>query len=152
MLLLREKVMQKNKELVVQLIEEVWSKGNLLLVDTLIAKEYKILHDPGDPWESKLLDHAEFKKRVMLSREVFPDLLFTLKDVVSEENRVTISWFMTGTQKGEIPGVLHATNKFVKVSGLTIYYFSDDKIAAHWQVVDRLSLLEQLGITIGRGS
>lgn len=139
-------VANKYKESVVKLIEEVWSKGNLSLVTELIAVQYKILHDPGDPWESKVLDHEEFKKRVILSRSVFPDQAFVINDIVGEENKVTISWFMTGTQKGDIPGILQATNKFVRIPGLTIYYFTDDKISAHWQLVDRLSLIEQLGM------
>ena len=47
------------------------------------------------------------------------------------------------------PG-LPTTNKKVNVSGLTIYYFKDGKIIGHWQVVDRLGFVEQLGIKSGR--
>jgi hypothetical protein len=31
------------------------------------------------------------------------------------------------------------------VSGLTIYYFYGNQIAGHWQEMDRLGLLQQLG-------
>ena len=43
----------KNKEAVVRLLDEVWAKGNLQVVDQFIASQYKIRHDPGDPWECR---------------------------------------------------------------------------------------------------
>lgn len=140
---------QKNKEAVVTLIEEVWSKGNLQIVDQLIAPQYTIRHDPGDPWEGKTLDLATFKERVQLSHHVFPDQKFYIEDLVGEGDKIAVSWRFTGTQKGNIPR-LPTTNKIANVSGLTIYYFSNGKIIGHWQVVDRLGFLEQLGIKTGR--
>lgn len=140
---------QKNKEAVVRLIEEVWSKGNLQTVDQLIAPQYMIRHDPGDQWEEKTIDLATFKDRVKMSRSVFPDQRFYIEDLVCDGDKVAVSWRFTGTQKGNIPG-LSTTNKIVNVSGLTIYYFANGKIIGHWQVVDRLGFLEQLGVQIGK--
>ncbi len=135
---------EQNKEMVKKLLDEVWSKGNLKIVEQLIAPQYTIQHDPGDPWEGKTFDLATFKERVKHSRTVFPDQKFYIDDILSEDDRVAISWHFTGTQKGDIPG-LHTTNKKVTVSGLTIYYFADGKITGHWQVVDRLGFVQQLG-------
>jgi len=66
-----------------------------------------------------------------------------IEGALSGNNKVAVSWYFTGTQKGEIPG-LPVTHKKVKVSGITIYYFTNDKISGHWQIVDRLGFLEQL--------
>lgn len=140
---------QKNKEAIVTLIDEVWSKGNLQVVDQLIAPEYTIRHDPGDSWNGKTLDLSTYKERVKSSRQVFPDQQFYIEDIVGEGDKVAVSWKFTGTQKGNIPG-LPITNKKVEVSGLTIYYFSHGKIIGHWQVVDRLGFFEQLGIKSDR--
>lgn len=142
-------VCSKNKEVVIRLINEVWSKGNLQIVDQLIAPQYTIRHDPGDPWDWKILDLATFKKRVMLSRSVFPNQKFYIQDLVCDGNKIAVSWRFTGTQKGSIPG-LPVTNKTVNVSGITIYYFSNGKIIGHWQVVDRLGFLQQLGKSISK--
>lgn len=139
----------RNKEAVVKLIDEVWSKGNLQVVDQLIASQYTIRHDPGDPWDGKTLDLNAFKERVKLSHHVFPDQKFYIEDLVCDNNKVAVSWRFTGVQKGSIPG-LPTTNKTVNVSGLTIYYFSKGKIIGHWQIVDRLGFLEQLGIFTGK--
>jgi predicted ester cyclase len=139
---------QKNKEAVIRLIEQVWSKGNLEIVDQLIAPQYTIRYDPGDQWEGKTLDLATYKERVKMSRHVFPDQQFYIEDLVGEDDKVAVSWKFTGTQKGNIPG-LPITNKQVTVYGLTIYYFSHGKIIGHWQIVDRLGLLGQMNMPFG---
>lgn len=140
---------QEKKQAIVRLLDEVWSKGNFQMVDQLIAPQYTIRHDPGDPWEGKTLDLTTFKERVKLSHHVFPNQKFYIEDLVCDGNKVSVSWKFTGTQKGAIPG-LPVTDKTVNVSGLTIYYFKNGKIIGHWQIVDRLGFLEQLGIQKGK--
>ncbi|MBX3710057.1 MAG: ester cyclase [Gammaproteobacteria bacterium] len=138
---------EKNKNAVVKLIDEVWSKGNLQIVDQLIAPQYTIRHDPGDPWDGKTLDLATFKERVMLSRHVFPDQKFYIEDLVCNGDKISVIWRFIGTQKGSIPG-LPTTNKTANVSGMTIYYFLNGKIIGHSQIVDRLGFIEQLNPSI----
>ena len=135
---------QEKKQAVVLLLDEVWSKGNLQIADQLISPQYTIRHDPGDQWEGKTLDLATFKERVKSSHHVFPDQKFYIEDLICDGNKVSVSWKFTGTQKGAIPG-LPITNKMVNVSGITIYYFKNGKIIGHWQIVDRLGFLGQLG-------
>lgn len=137
---------QNNKNAVIKLIDEVWNKRNFEIIDQLIAPQYTIRHDPGDKWEHKTIDLVTYQERVKSSFDVFPDQKFHIEDLVCSGNKIAISWILTGTQKGEIPG-MPVTNKKVHVSGITIYYFSKDKIIGHWQVIDRLSVFQQLGIT-----
>jgi steroid delta-isomerase-like uncharacterized protein len=136
---------EKNRAILTQFIDEVWNKGNFEHLGDFIDLQYTIHHDPGDRWESQTLDLATFKKRVIISRTIFPDLFFTLQEFITEEDKIVISWVFQGSQKGDLPK-LPATGKHVNVSGMTIYYFNDGKITGHWQVFDRLGLLEQLGV------
>ena len=46
---------------------------------------------------------------------------------------------------------LPATGRSIEVAGLTIYYFADEKLTGHHQVVDRLAVLQQLG-ALGGGN
>lgn len=133
-----------NKELLIKLIDDVWSQGNLDIVEELVAPLYTLHHDPGDPLEGQTIDIATFKNRVQQSRNIFPDQKFHILEFICEENKIAISWNLTGTQRGEIPGILPATNKPINVSGLTIYYFKEGKITGHWQVFDKLGLINQL--------
>jgi steroid delta-isomerase-like uncharacterized protein len=142
-------VVAKNKALLKRYIEEVWNQGHLDLINELVGPQYVIHHDPGDPWEGKTLDLATCKKRISDSRRPFPDLRFDIQEMIAEGEKVAISWYMSGTQQGHIPG-LSTTNNKIKVSGLTIYFFAEGKITGHWQVFDKLSLMTQLGVQIGR--
>jgi predicted ester cyclase len=133
-----------NKAAVVRLIEEAWSAGNLHVADEVLAPGYVIRHDPGDPWEAKTLSLETFKERVVHARTVFPDLRFTILELIAEGDKVAVSWRFRGTQAGPLPGV-PASGRQVDVSGLTIYDFHGDKIAGHWQEIDRVGLMQQLG-------
>lgn len=132
-----------NKDNLKTLIEQVWNKGNLDLVDQLIAPQYTIHHDPGDPWEGQSLNWEGYKQRVLYSRNAFPDLCFNIKGFVATEDRVAINWILTGTHRGDLADI-PASGKTISISGLTIYYFRNGKLSGHWQVIDRLAFLAQL--------
>lgn len=134
-----------NKENLSNLIEQVWNKGELDIVDELVAPQYTVHHDPGDPWEGQTLDREGYKQRVLYSRNAFPDLCFYIKEFVAANDRVVISWILTGTHWGDLAD-MPATGKKISMSGLTIYYFSEGKISGHWQVIDRLAFLSQIGM------
>jgi steroid delta-isomerase-like uncharacterized protein len=122
---------------------EVWSSGELSTVERLVAPSYVVHSDPGDPWEGQSLDRATYRQRVMHSRTAFPDLVFTLHDVIAAEDRVAVRWSAEGTHAGALPGIA-ATGRRLGFAGQTIYEIVDDQIAGHWQVVDRLGFIQQL--------
>ena len=126
-------------------LEQVWNEGNLDLVDELIAPQYTIHHDPGDPWDGQSLDHAAFKERVLYSRNAFPDLHFAVQEYVPAEEMVAVSWYLSGTHEGNLAEI-PATGKKINLSGITIYYFSNGRITGHWQVIDQLAFLSQIGM------
>jgi len=126
-------------------MDRVWSAGEVDAVDEYLAAAYTIYSDPGDPWEGQTLDVPAFKQRLMSSRSAFPDLRFELEECVEEENRVAIGWTMSGTNTGSFGGRA-GTGRAIAVRGLTVYYFADGRISGHRQVVDRLSVAQQLGL------
>src|SRR5438034_8237606 len=77
----RYKVTEQNKAILREFMEEVWNKGNLEAADKYIASPYVIHHDPGDQWEGQSLDLPTFKKRVLYSRQAFPDLHFAIQEI-----------------------------------------------------------------------
>ena len=77
-------------QLVRDLHDTVWSAGELSAVDRLVAPRYVIHSDPGDHWEGQTLDRATYRQRVTFSRTAFPDLRFTLHDIIASEHRVAV--------------------------------------------------------------
>ena len=101
-------------------MERAWNGGDLTAVDELVAPRYTIHSDPGDPWDGQELD-------------------------LEDGDRVAVSWRMQGTQAGAI-GEHTASGKRIDAAGMTIYYFAAGKITGHRQVVDRLTVMQQLGM------
>jgi steroid delta-isomerase-like uncharacterized protein len=137
--------MADNLALLRRFMEQVWNTGNVARVDDFLAETYTIHSDPGDPWNGQTLNREAFKERLIVSRTPFPDLRFELGDAVSEGDRVAICWTMVGTQTGPMAG-RPATGRPIRVQGMTVYFFSQDRITGHRQVVDRLSVAQQLGL------
>ncbi len=126
-------------------MDRVWSAGDADAVDDYLASAYTIYSDPGDPWEGQTLDRTAFKQRLIASREPFPDLRFDLEEFVADGNLVALGWTMRGTNSGSVGGRA-PSGRQIAVRGLTIYYFADGKITGHRQVVDRLAVVQQLGL------
>ena len=137
--------MADNIDILRRFMEQVWNSGNTTVVDDLVAAAYTIHSDPGDPWDGQTLTREAFKQRLTVSRAPFPDLRFELGEAVAEGDRVAICWTMLGTQAGPMAG-RPATGRAIRVQGMTLYYFQDGQITGHRQVVDRLSVVQQLGL------
>ncbi len=133
----------RNKKILVEFIHKVWSEGKIDLADKYIAPLYTIYHDPGDPWDKKELDLMGYKERVSALRAPFPDQCFDIQELVAEEDAVVVTWLWTATHKGDLPG-FPASGRKIMMSGSTVYYFEDDRLAGHWQITDRLGVFQQL--------
>ena len=124
-------------------IEEVWNNGNFTQLENFVAAKYELKRDPGDPWDGQTLTIPTFKERVLYSRNAFPDLHFEIQDMIEENEKVGLSWIMSGTHQGDLPQ-LPATGKAFSISGITIYYFEEGKLCGHRQAFDQLGVLSQV--------
>ena len=131
-----------------RLFDEVWNAGDCSGLEEILAPAYEIRHDPGDPWHGKTLDRAGFAERARVSRAPFPDQRFEIVEALADGDRVAVSWTWVGTHLGDLPG-FPASGKTIRMSGLTIYFFADGKVCGHWQVVDRLAVMQQLAAAKG---
>ena len=92
-----------------------------------------------------------FKQFVLVLLKAFPDIRITCEDIVIEGNKVACRYSLTGTHRGEFTVSLYLvydkffpTDKQFKINGMTIFSFRDSKCIERWNVVDNLSLMEQL--------
>jgi predicted ester cyclase len=84
-----------------------------------------------------------FKQFIYLLWKGFPDIIITFEDIISEGNRVAGRYNLAGTHKGEFME-LQPTNKRFRVNGMTVFSFRDAKVIDRWNIVDMISLMEQL--------
>jgi predicted ester cyclase len=84
-----------------------------------------------------------FKQFIYLLWKSFPDIRITFDDIIIEGNKVACRYNLTGTHKGEFMD-LRPTDKQFRVNGMTVFYFRDTKCIERWNLVDMISLMEQL--------
>jgi len=87
----------------------------------------------------------DLKRDLMEWYSAFPDLHFTIDDMVVEGDKVAIRYTWTGTHTGEIKGI-PPTNKKVTMWEVEIDRIAGGKFAEIWARYDTLGLMQQLGI------
>jgi steroid delta-isomerase-like uncharacterized protein len=132
----------ENKAIVRRFYEEVWNKRRIELVDELLSPSHA-MHDNHLP-DSGIGPEA-YKRNVARYVTGFPDLRFTVEDMVAENDKVAVSWTISGTHKGEFRGI-SPTGKKVSIEGMTINHIADGKIMDSYVSGDYLGLMQQLGI------
>ena|GEM_PF-328720 len=84
-----------------------------------------------------------FKQFIYSLWHAFPDIIIIFEDFIIEGNKVAGRYYLTGTHKGQFLDI-QATNKQFKVNGMTIFSFRNEKVVERWNLVDIISLMEQL--------
>ena len=133
---------ESNKNVVRRLFEEVWNKGNLQVADELFAPNY-VHRDASTPDVGRGPESE--KKRATLYRTAFPDIRFTIEDVIAEGETVIARWTCRGTHKGDLSGIAPTGKQFI-ISGVSIARFSSGKMTEGWVNWDALALMQQLGV------
>lgn len=133
---------EENKALVRRVFEDVWNKGNLAVVDELCATNY-LGHQPSIP--EGIRGPEGFKQFVTMYRTAFPDVQFTIEDMIAEGDKVVDRWTARGTHKGALMDI-PPTGKQVTVTGMGIVRIEGGKAVEAWGNFDQLGLLQQLGV------
>lgn len=134
---------ETNKIVSRRFFEEVFGKGNLNVLDEIIASDH-VNSGPGTLPE--LPTGPDGAKRVVtVFRNAFPDVHFTIDDQIAEGDQVVTRWTADGTHQGELTGI-PATNKTSTVTGIAIDRIINGKIAESWGIFDQFGMLQQLGI------
>jgi predicted ester cyclase len=84
-----------------------------------------------------------FKQFIYLLWKGFPDIRIIFEDIIIEGNKVACRYYLTGTHKGEFMD-LRPTDKQFRVNGMTVFSFRNSKVVERWNLVDMVSLMEQL--------
>jgi len=69
----------------------------------------------------------EFKAVITNFRKGFPDLHFTVEEMIAEGDKVAYRWTARGTHQGEYEGIA-PTGKIITETGITIIRIVDGKV------------------------
>jgi len=132
-----------NKTLSRRFFEEVWNKGNLAVLNELIAKDH-VNSGPGTlPGLPTGPEGA--KQLVTVYRNAFPDIHFKIDELIAEGDKVVTRWTAQGTHKGELVGI-PATGKSSTVTGINVDRIVNGKIVESWGIFDQFGMMQNLGV------
>jgi steroid delta-isomerase-like uncharacterized protein len=81
---------------------------------------------------------------ISMMRSGFPDIQWTLEDLITEGDKVAARFTMRGTHKGEFFGV-PSTGKVIAVQAINFYRLANEQIIEEYGQPDMLELLRQIG-------
>jgi steroid delta-isomerase-like uncharacterized protein len=131
---------ESNKAVVKDLIDGLFTKGDLGAVDTYLAEDF-INHDP--PF-GVTPDREGMRVAGAMMREAFPDWHSELHQLVAEGDIVVERFTASGTHRHEAMGVA-PTGKTVSLPGINIFRLRDGRVVERWGRLDELGFRRQLG-------
>ena len=140
--------LESNRIVLIRHFEEVLNQGMLPVVDEIYSDDYTLdapVSSDGESRRRSLTQGREqLKQRVTLFRTAFPDIRFTLNEIIAEGDSVVVSYTYRGTHQGVFAGV-EPTGRSIDITGILIAHMSDGRIQEAVSVFDSAQLMEQLG-------
>lgn len=134
---------EENKAFMRRFYEEVFNQKNLAAIDDFVAPDFVNRSAAQLGLVSGDLEHI--RQFVGVVMQAFPDLHYTVEDMVAEGDQVVTRLTLSGTQQGAFMGI-PATGTHATVSDIEIFRITGGKAVETWVQVDFLGLLQQLGV------
>ena len=126
-----------NKEIIRSLYENILNNRETELLKEVVSPDYIGMDG--------VKGVAGFSNTVSSVIAGFPDIKWTIEDIVCEGDKVVVRWHWNGTNTAPFRGI-HASNKKVTDNAIVIYQLKDGKITRAWLQGDRLGVLTQIGV------
>ncbi|MGD2108050.1 MAG: ester cyclase [Phycisphaerae bacterium] len=133
-----EHIKRENIELVQRQHTDLWSNGDLTVIDESYATDF-LGHFPGETVRGP----AGIRSSVLAHRTSFPDWTETVEDTIAEGDRIVTRFRSQGTNLGEFSGK-PATGRRVEITEVCIFRIVDGWIVEQWVYPDLISMQRQL--------
>ena len=120
---------------------EILNTGALDVIEEIYSPDY-VLHAPVSSGDT--VGFAGLRDRVIAFRTGFPDIVFTVDDLMADGDRVAARYTFRGTHTGQF-GDMAPTGRAIVVPGILYVRFDGGKIAEGWSGFDSQDMLAQLG-------
>ncbi len=127
------------KDLVRRYIDGVWNRGTIALLDALTTPDFQYRLG-GQPAR----DRAAMALFIHGTHVAFPDWHVEIADLIAQSDRAAVRWHGLVTHGGPFRN-LPPTGRRIAVSGISVYRIVDGRIAAEWEQMDSIGMLQQLG-------
>ena len=120
---------------------EAFAGGKVEVLDEILADDYVVHVLPAEG-----IGGADVLVGLIgRLRAAFPDLSYTVDDVIASGSTVAMRATASGTQTGQLQS-LPPTGKRAKWTEMHFLRFDGERVVEHWGVADEFQALQQLGI------
>jgi predicted ester cyclase len=130
---------ERNKQVVREFTRTFKNEHNVDGIDHLFASDFR--HNFKQPLPPGL---AGFKEVGRMMNRVFPDVVVTEQDLISDDRTVVERSSAVATHRASMMNE-PPTNQQVRWTEIHIYRLRDGKIIEHWVEMSMLELLKQMG-------
>jgi predicted ester cyclase len=133
---------EENKAIQRRIIEEIFNKHDLAVVEELLDTNW-VYHGPTGMPEFK--GPEGMRQLATMCFTAFPDWHETIDDIVAEGDRVACRTTIRGTHQGDFMGTA-PTGKKIAVQAMGIDRFAGGKAVELWLSIDSAGMMRQLGV------
>ncbi len=136
---------EEQKQIVRRFFEEVWNQRRRFVAAEIISPDC-VTHQirSGTPDTSAPRGPEMISAHVAEWLAAFPDIHFSVDQIVAEADLVAVRCTATGTHAGSWLGIL-PTGRQITIRMAVTYRLAGGVIAEDWVLVDFLGVLQQLG-------
>ncbi len=132
---------EENKALELRFVDEILNQGNMALAPELIAEDYLEL----DPFPGQQPGRVGLVETITMLRTAFPDMHWTIEELVAEGQKVAGYGIWRGTHQGMFIGI-PPTGRQVTVPYMIFDFCADGKLKESRLLMNLMSLMQQLGV------
>jgi len=110
---------ERNKQTVRRIFEDYVDRGKAELLNELFAEDYVGVQSGASP-----TGREAFASNLAALREAFPDIRYSIAELIGDGDLVTVQWQWQGTHRGVFrgpAGVFPATDKSISNDGVAIF-------------------------------
>jgi len=133
---------EENKALVRRLVE-AWNTRNWRVLDELMVPD--CVDHYALPGEAEKPGREGYREAQINVTSAFPDIKFTIEDMIAEGDKVAVRLTFSGTHRGEFLGI-KPTGKRITVTEISIWRIVNGKFVEEWGFSDRVGAFQQLGV------
>ena len=115
-------------------------------IDKYVAEDF-VEHEDVSGFEH--LSGREIPRQMFAGMHAaFPDFHIDVHELLQDGDKVVARVTMSGTHEGEFMGMPPTGNSF-SMDAIEILQYRSDQLVAHWGVMDRAGMMEQLSAGVG---
>ncbi len=123
---------------------ELFEQGKVELIDELTTRDFVNQGQTTGPTEGR----EKLKNAILRTRSAFPDFSYRLEHEVVDGDIIVHHLIAHGTNRGSLLGFPPTGNE-ATWRGMHLMRFVGGRVSEQWGIVDRLGVLQQLGLFSG---